>query len=146
TGFLFPLFPRSFFCPPGSFIIRKDIAQTTRFDPVLEPCEDYDFLLRASLFCKKAIYVPMPVVQHRIHASNTAPSEFPPAAARTADKLRSIFSCHPQLSHRQRGRAIADVFLGVADGHYSQGMRRRAAVYYLRALYHSPAALFTRHV
>ena len=127
---------RDFFFTPGSFCIARFVCP--RFYREFEACEDYDFLLTASLSAK-VFRLKDAVLLYRWHSGNTAEEKFFDARRRVCVRqLEKIES----LSARQRARIRAEWSHKMADDRYMTGEWYTALTRYLKAVALNPWKLF----
>ena len=129
-----------FFLLPGAFVVRKaGLEKIGMFDPQVEPCEDYDFALRVALRGEVAC-ADVPVVQHRMHDSNTPSTAIFLGGIRVAQKHLNLLDAS-ELPPAVRRRSRALWILKMADSYYGLGDNSGALKNYLRALTVNPAGL-----
>lgn len=127
---------RSFFFTPGSFCIARSVCP--RFDREFEACEDYDFLLTASLSAK-VFRLKDEVLFYRWHSGNTAEEKFFDARRRVCVRqLEKIES----LPSREQARIRAEWSHKMADDRYMTGEWYAALTFYLKAVVLFPWKLF----
>jgi glycosyltransferase involved in cell wall biosynthesis len=130
-----------FFLLPGAFVVRKaGLEKIGIFDRQVEPCEDYDFALRAALYVDLACG-DVPVVQHRMHDSNTPSTAIFLGGIRVAQKHLRLLSDDDQLLPALRRRSRALWTLKMADCYYGLADNAGALKNYLRALAIQPLGL-----
>ena len=141
-GMAYPgLINERFFLLPGAFVVRKaGLEKIGLFDSQVEPCEDYDFALRVALLGEVAC-ADVPVVQHRMHGSNTASTAIFLGGIRVAQKHLNLLVDADELPPGVRRRSRALWMLKMADSYYSLGNNAGALKNYLRALAVHPAGL-----
>lgn len=146
-GMSYPgLINERFFLLPGAFVVRKaGLERIGAFDPQVEPCEDYDFALRAALG-GEVVGKSVPVVQHRMHSSNTPPTAIFLGGIRVAQKHLRLLDSTYALNTIMRRQSKAQWTLKMADNYYGLGKGLTALRYYLRALAISPAQTLDRRL
>jgi glycosyltransferase involved in cell wall biosynthesis len=141
-GMAYPdLINERFFLLPGAFVVKKtSLEKIGVFDALVEPCEDYDFALRAALHGEVAC-ADVPVVQHRMHGSNTPSTAIFLGGIRVARKHLHLIDDTDELSLAVRRRSRAKWMLRMGDNYYGLGDNAGALKNYLRALVVDPARL-----
>jgi glycosyltransferase involved in cell wall biosynthesis len=142
-GFNYPALIRErYFLFQGSFLLRAAcLHEIGGFDRTLEPCEDYDFCLRAVL-AGRVVYVETPVLQCRIHGGNTDPMEIYRGGLKVARKHLRLINEDGALPDTLRRVSRVNWMLRVADNNYGLRRNREALKHYLRALMLRPAIVF----
>lgn len=131
-----------YFLSQGSFLLRAAcLHKIGGFDRTLEPCEDYDFCLRAVL-AGGVFYVETPVLQCRIHDGNTDPMEIYRGGLKVARKHLRLLNEDGALPDTLRRASRVNWMLRVADNNYGLRRNREALKHYLRALMLRPAIIF----
>lgn len=126
---------RSFFFTPGSFCIARIVCP--RFDREFEACEDYHFLLTASLSAK-VFRLEDEVLFYRWHSGNTAEEKFFDARRRVClQQLKEIEA----LPAREKVRIQAEWSHKMADDRYMQGRGFGALRHYIEAVRLNPAKI-----
>jgi glycosyltransferase involved in cell wall biosynthesis len=135
-----------FFLLPGAFVVRKaSLEKIGMFDPQVEPCEDYDFALRAALRCEVAC-ADVAVVQHRMHDSNTPSTAIFLGGIRVAQKHLHLINDADELRPAVYRGSRARWMLKIADNYYGLGKGLTALGYYLHALAISPTQTLDRRL
>ncbi len=130
-----------FFLLPGAFIVRRDVlTEVGMFDPAVEPAEDFDFALRVALR-SSVVAVQAPVVQHRMHDSNTSPAKVYRGANKVARKHLALVAAAVELPAAIRRLSKAEWMRRLANNYYELGQNLPALVHYLRLLRHAPARI-----
>lgn len=121
------------FIPPSTVLARRECVEAVGlFDPVLEPTEDFDWLLRMSKRYE-ADYVSEPMCLIRAHPGNTPSSAIAEATMRVLVSHLSLDDTKKVLGKDWR-RIYRDCYLTVANYHYNSADLKRAREYYLKAM------------
>ncbi len=123
----------------GAFVVRAAcLHKIGGFDRALEPCEDYDFCLRAALECRMT-YVETPVLKCRVHGGNTDMTEIYEAGLKVARRHLRLLAEAESIPASLRRAGRANWMLRVAHNNYNLLRNREAFKHYLRALVLQPA-------
>ena len=137
---------RELFVCMGSFIVRKDIAQSLGgFNSSFEPAEDFDF------FCRYCDITPVtlieePVVFIRHHGGNTSMQKLHEASVKISrSNIEKINSGELQYETGRRNQIRSMWQMRLADDLYNLNERRAARESYAKSLKGYPWILMSRH-
>lgn len=137
-GWAYPHLIRRFYFSMGSYIIKRSTVNAVGgFDRALEPCEDFDFCLRASLGTTAA-WMGRPVLQIRTHVGNSSAAATRKSGIEVARRQISLLHERADLAPAKRRRLTATWYMNIADDWYSLGQRKEAFRAYLRSVATNP--------
>jgi len=132
---------RYFLLPGAGLLRRKCLQKVAGFDRTLEPCEDYDFYLRAALCCELT-FIKRPVLQYRVHSGNTDMREIYEGGLKVAQRHLRLLAEADSIPASVRRISRANWMVRIADNNYNLCRNPEALKHYLRALILQPELVF----